>query len=106
MVVKVRLKEQSNRQTVEYAQPTGHRYTFFADQWVNVRDDYKEDIEFFKNTERFEVEGFMTKAKDAIKELAPKTAEAEKPKPELHEPDARNATRAKAVKPNPKEGDE
>lgn len=106
MPVKVRLKEMGQRgQSVEYAEPSGNRYTFYNGQWANIRDDMPQDIEFFKTNDRFEVEGFITHARDAVRAFVKEPQPEEEKKPEIHEPDPRSAVRASKNAGKPKDGE-
>jgi len=62
-MVKVRIKDLPMEANT-YFTPKGNSYTFFRGQWLEITD--KEDIEYFKNNPRFEVESVAEKVKKAV----------------------------------------
>lgn len=56
-----------------YRTPKGNEYTFFKDKYLEIKD--KDDIEYFKNDERFETETIIKEIKEKVikkKEVKPK----------------------------------
>lgn len=61
--MKVRVRE-LGMEANTYRTAKGNAYTFFRGQWLEITDP--EDIEFFKNDDRFEVETVAEQIKEKV----------------------------------------